>query len=164
MIEIKSSLALIFARLLLQIFRSRPSILYLVFFYFVSRYACQSVSLFVHQLSFIQATCPAHLHFCCLTTCIMSFTLVFSLVHVDLFLSLTVIPNIILSMAFCAILSEFSACSVGFHVSHPYVEAGITHCLYILLFNHIGILLFNMSRFLPNVNQPIFIRRFISLS
>ena len=55
--------------------------------------------------------------------------IVFSLIQVDLFLSLSVIPNMALSMALCAILSEFSARFVIFHVSHPYVMAGVTHGL-----------------------------------
>ena len=42
-------------------------------------YGCQSVSPFVHLLSFIQATCPVHLHFCCFTTCIMYFYTIFFL-------------------------------------------------------------------------------------
>ena len=69
---------LFFARLFLQIFQSRPSILYQAFS--TSFIVIQMpVSLFVHLLSFTQATCPTHLH-CCLITCVMSFTLVFSLI------------------------------------------------------------------------------------
>merc|ERR1712121_581951 len=100
----------------------------------------------VHLLSFILATCPAHLHFCCLTTCTMSLTLVFSLIQVDLFLSLSLIPNMALSMALCAILSKFSARFVSFHVSQPYAMVVITHWLYIIRFRYMDILLFNMSR------------------
>ena len=73
----------------------------------LSLYGHQSVILLVHLLSFILATCPAHLHFCFLTTCTMYFTLVLALIHVDLCLSLVVIPNIALYIALSAILSRF---------------------------------------------------------
>merc|ERR1711895_242762 len=135
-----------------------------LFLLLISFFGCQSVILLVHLLSSILATCPAHLHFCCLTTCTISFTPVFSLIQVDLFLSLSVIPSMALSMALCAILNRFSVRFVSFHVSQPYVMAGITHRLYILRFKHIGILLLSISWFFPNVIHPIFIRRFTSLS
>merc|ERR1711895_138537 len=96
----------------------------------ISFFCCQSVIFLVHLLSSILATCPAHLHFCCLTTCSISFTPVFFLIQVDLFLSLSVIPSMALSMARCAILSRFSVGFVSFHVSQPYVMAGITHWLF----------------------------------
>jgi len=48
-----------------------------LFLFRYSLYECQSVSLFVHLLSFILATWPAHLRSCCFTTCTISFTLVF---------------------------------------------------------------------------------------
>ena len=47
--------------------------------------------------------------------------------QVDLFLFLSVIPNIALSMVLCAILSKFSVCFVNFQVSHPYGLASIKH-------------------------------------
>ena len=39
------------------------------------------------------------------------------------FLSHSVRPNIVLSIAHCAILSKFSLCFFSFQVSHPYVHS-----------------------------------------
>ena len=111
---------LFFARLHRKVFQSQPAIscqvlscnVYLL-------YGRQSVILLVHLSSLILATCPAHLHFCSLTTCVISFKRFFSLIHVDLFF-LIVTAIIALSMPLCAIMRNLSVCLVSFPVNQQY--------------------------------------------
>ncbi len=88
---------------------------------------CHYSNLFVHLLSFLLATCPAHLHFDCLTFVKMSATPVSCLMVVHLPLSCSEIFYICRSIALsadCSLLSEYL---VNDQVSAPYVIVGRTH-------------------------------------
>lgn len=69
----------------------------------------QSTNLFLHLLSFL-FICPVHPYFSYLITCQFLFTLICSLIHVDLFLSLTIFFGIYLCV--------FYLFSSDFYISH----------------------------------------------
>ena len=60
---------------------------------------CHSVQRLVHLLSFVLATCPAHLHFCFIVYSIMSIIFVLFLISEHGILSYSFRPNIFLSIA-----------------------------------------------------------------
>lgn len=88
---------------------------------------CHSVSLFVHLLSSLLATCPAHLHFASLIFSRMSWICVLFLITSFLILSRKVMCSIFLSMALCVVMSLCSRSFVVDQVSAPYVMVGSTH-------------------------------------
>ncbi len=85
---------------------------------------CHSVTLVVHLLSRLRMVCPAHVHFLFLIVIRISSTFVCSLIHDARFLSLHVIPSILLSIPLCALLSFLSNSLVRRQVSDPYVRTG----------------------------------------
>jgi len=100
-----------------------------LFLLLLTLYGYQLVIFLVYQLFFILAKCLVHLWFCRLITRSIYITLVSAFILVDLYITLSVIQKITLSIALGFILSCCSDRLVSFLVSHSHVIAGITHQL-----------------------------------
>ena len=97
---------------------------------------CHSVTQRINLLFFLRMTCPAHIHFFFFFFLVkMPSTLVCSLIPDVLFLSLHVIPNIILSFPLWLLRSFLSRVFVRLQVSDPYVIVVRRHWLYTFLFS-----------------------------
>lgn len=85
-----------------------------------------------------------------------------SLTHIDLFLSLKVILNIVLSIDLCAFLSDHFQVILNFQVLHLYFIPGINHSLYTLHFKLTSKVIFITSQLFLNAFYPIIMCCFIS--
>ena len=98
-----------------------------------------TVNIFVHLLSFLRATCPAHLHFDCFILTMMSLQSVFWWLNfqfcIKVRFSTFVVPSLFGLMEVC-----FPKYFVVDHETDPYVIVGRTYWLKRLLPNDIGII------------------------
>ena len=109
----------------------------------------------IHQLSIIQAMCPAHSHYTLFTYWSISVTLVLCLMMVQQILSFSLTFISFLSMAHWLVSSFFTNAFVRDHVWHPHANAGKTHWLKTSHFRLMGrCLSIKMSLYFPKTLHP----------